>query len=249
MTTKLFLSALILFSYSAFATQELNKTIIEAGNNQQAGAASQAKIDGLYDKKREAVNSVRKNQSEIEQLEVYNRQLSEIIGNQNVQIQSLNKQLNDIETTQQGIMPLMERMINGLDKFISLDVPFLMDEREMRVANLRVLLLSSEITVSEKFRRVLEAYQIELEYGRTIESYKAKNDQGITLNYLRVGRSALLALTLDEKAAFAWDRKIKDWTSIDSSNIRSIKQGINIAKKQLAPSLINLPIQKTEGAR
>ncbi|MFY0642286.1 MAG: DUF3450 domain-containing protein [Bermanella sp.] len=227
----------------AFSADELKQSISAAQKNQNAGAASQVKVDALYEAKREALQEMRITQAEIDQLSVYNRQLREIIKNQDAQISSLNKQINDIESTQQGIMPLMERMINGLETFVSLDLPFLIDEREQRISALRTLLLASDITVSEKFRRVLEAYQIEIEYGRTIEAYRGESVAGETVDFLRVGRSALMSISLDGSYAQAWNNKSKQWEDLDNTYTRSISQGVSIARKQAAPSLLALPLQ------
>ena len=70
----------------------------------------------------------------------------------------------------------MLKMIDALDQFVELDMPFLLEERRQRVAFLRTLLERSDVTVAEKFRRLLEAYEIENDYGRTIESYKGSLD-------------------------------------------------------------------------
>lgn len=237
----------LFFGQSAYATNELDKSVSSVLNNQQAGAASQNKIDALYESKRVALQEMRVTQAEIDQLNVYNRQLREIIKNQDSQIASLGKQINDIESTQQGIMPLMERMLNGLDVFVTLDIPFLMAERENRIATLRTLLLASDVTVSEKFRRVLEAYQIEIEYGRTIEAYRGENKNGITVDFLRIGRSALMSISLDGNNAQAWNNKTKAWSDLGSDYTRAISQGVSIARKQATPALLGLPLQSLEG--
>ncbi|NVK37172.1 MAG: DUF3450 domain-containing protein [Gammaproteobacteria bacterium] len=234
--------ALFMAASTGNATNELNNTMDAARANQEEGAASQKKIDALYEQKRIALQDMRITQTEIDQLNVYNRQLREIIVNQNNQIASLNKQIEDIEKTQEGIMPLMERMLNGLEAFVSLDIPFLLEEREQRIANLRSLLLASDVTVSEKFRRVLEAYQIEIEYGRTIEAYRGENDLAETVDYLRIGRNALLTVSLDGERARAWNAKQKKWDDLDSGYARSITKGVQIARKQSAPSLLELPL-------
>lgn len=241
------IATILMVSSSLCLSSELSKTINEVKGNQTSGKESQAKVDALYEQKRDALYKMRSAQAEIDQLEVYNRQLREIITNQDNQIISLEKQISEIEITQQGIMPLMERMLNGLEQFILLDIPFLLEEREQRIASLRSLLLAADVTVSEKFRRVLEAYQIEIEYGRTIESYRGANQEGITVDFLRIGRSALLNVTLDESQAQSWDINNKKWSDLDSSYIREIKKGVSIAKKQAAPSLLELPLQKSEG--
>jgi len=235
--------AILLLSGSHLNAQDmLQKNEQEAQSNLSAAKASQEKVDSAYEQQRDALHEYRQVQTEIDQLVIYNKQLQEIVGNQDLQIDSLKNQIKEIEVTQQGIMPLMERMLNGLQQFIQLDTPFLIKEREERVANLRGLLLSAEITVSEKFRRILEAYQIEVEYGRTIEAYRAENSQKQLVDYLRVGRVALYYLSLDGEGAHVWSATDKKWQLLDSDFDRSILKGIRIARKQAAPSLMNLQL-------
>ncbi len=224
------------------ASDLLQENMSATKNNQIAANKSQTKIDGLYEQQRNALQNYRITQAEIEQLNVYNRQLAQIIRSQDEKIQSLHDQINEIEITQQGIMPLMDRMLNGLQKFISLDTPFLLNERESRVANLRGLLLSADITVSEKFRRTLEAYQIEVEYGRTIEAYRAVNHKQEMVDFLRVGRVSLYYLPLNGTQGSVWDKKSQQWTPLSSEFDRVILQGIRIARKQSAPSLLTLKL-------
>jgi hypothetical protein len=237
-----FFSILLLASSHLNAENVLQKNESSAQSNLSAAKASQQKVDKAYEAQRDALHQYRLTKTEIDQLSIYNNQLQKIVLNQNTQIDSLKNQIKEIEITQQGIMPLMERMLNGLQQFIELDTPFLIKEREERVANLRGLLLSAEVTVSEKFRRVLEAYQIEVEYGRTIEAYRAENDKQQMVDYLRVGRVALYYLPLDGVGAQVWNIKEKNWHSLDSDYDRSILKGIRIARKQSAPSLLNLQL-------
>lgn len=241
--------ALLVGSQNVLATGELNATMDSVITNQEKAKQSQNKVDELYEQKRIALQDLRITEAEVEQLQVYNRQLREIITNQNNQVVSLNKQINDIEATQQGIMPLMERMLNGLEQFIGLDIPFLLNERENRIATLRSLLLAADVTVSEKFRRVLEAYQIELEYGRTIEAYRGENELGDTVDYLRIGRTSLMSVSLDGSYAQSWDKQSKSWVDLDDQYIRSINKGVSIARKQAAPSLLGLPLQTLEESK
>lgn len=226
-------------SFSLHANQ-LDAAISAQGKEIGQAKASQQKVDALYEKKVDALQDYRITSAEIDQLNVYNRQLTAIIGDQESQIGSLKNQIKEIEVTQQGIMPLMERMLATLDQFISLDVPFLMQERQDRIANLRVLLLSSDVTISEKFRRVLEAFQIEIEYGRTIEAYRGTNEEGVVVDFLRLGRVALYAVALDESGAMVWDKNNSRWLDLDSSYIPSLDKGIRIARKQSAPALLDL---------
>ena len=223
-----------------WAENLLDKNMDQALANQVKGKASQQKVDTYYEEQRNALQGYRLVQAEIDQLKVYNRQLEKIISNQSLQMSSLNKQIKDIEATQRGIMPLMERMLLALDQFITLDVPFLLKERQQRIADLRVLLLDANTSVSEKFRRVLEAFQIEIEYGRTIEAYRADNEAGQTLDYLRVGRIGLYRMSLNGDNAEAWSTDNKAWSELPSSFNRDITKGLRIARKQASPELLNL---------
>ncbi len=238
------ITACCLFCLFAQANAQdlLQENLNEAQKNQDIGNVSQQKVDSLYSEQREALQNYRLTEAEIEQLTVYNRQLKEIIGNQDEQVESLKNQIKQIEVTQRGIMPLMDRMLNGLQRFVKLDTPFLLKEREERIANLRALLLGADTTVSEKFRRVLEAYQIEVEYGRTIEAYRGENQNKQTVDFLRVGRVALYYLPLSGSGSQIWNKKTNSWTVLDAGFDRAILKGIRIARKQSAPSLLSLKL-------
>jgi len=234
------LGALLL---AAQASGDEIKSLDQAAvKNNQAAASSQNRVDALYDQHREALQEYRITEQEIEQLQVYNRQLREIVANQNAEVASLNEQIQQIEYTQRGIMPLMERMLLGLGQFVKLDLPFLPQERSERIANLQALLLSADTTVSEKFRRVMEAYQIELEYGRTIETYRDKLPSGELVDFLRVGRVAFYYVTLDGETAYVWSKADNAWQTLDGSYVRPLQKGILVARKQAAPSMLKLAV-------
>ena len=242
-----FFCLLILFA-SALVNAEslLDENLKATEKNSQSAARSQQKIDALYEGTRQNLQQYRMASAEIEQLNIYNGQLKELIADQQRQIRLKEAQATEIEKTQDGIMPLMERMLQSLDAFISLDLPFLLDERQGRVANLRALLVSSESTTSEKFRRVLEAYQIELEYGRTIEAYRASVD-GVLVDFLRLGRNALYYISLNGKNPNIWSEQTRSWVSLDASYAADISQGIQIARKQLTPKLLKLKVPTHKG--
>ena len=62
---------------------------------------------------------------------------------------SIERQLLDIETTNREVQPLMQQMVNTLEKFVALDVPFLLDERSKRVKNLQDIMARADVTISE----------------------------------------------------------------------------------------------------
>jgi hypothetical protein len=146
--------------------------------------------------------------------------------------------------------PLIIRMIDGLQKFVELDVPFHMEEREQRIAFLRANLDRSDVSVAEKFRQVLEAYKIENEYGRKIDAYKGSveiDGKERDVNFLRVGRVAFLYQTTDTELSGAWDQRSRSWVSLDRGEYRNaIMKGLRIARKEASIDLMNMPIAAPE---
>jgi hypothetical protein len=152
----------------------------------------------------------------------------------------MDKQLSEIETTSREVLPMMQKMVGTLDQFVQLDMPFLPDERINRVAQLKDLMGRADVSISEKYRRIVEAYQIEIEYGRTLEAYQGKVGEK-TVDFLRAGRVALMYQTLDGKETGYWDAKAKKWV-IDDAYDRAIKEGLKVAKKQAAPNFIKVAV-------
>jgi hypothetical protein len=128
---------------------------------------------------------------------------------------------------------------------VRLDLPFLIDERTERTAELRALMSRADVTNAEKYRRIMEAYQIENEYGRTIEAYRSAlevDGRELTVDFLRFGRVALVYQSIDQSMAGVWSQENRTWEPLDSSHRSAIRQGLRIARKQAAPELIRVPV-------
>jgi hypothetical protein len=203
---------------------------------------SQQKVDSLDDAYQVLLQDYRATNSEIDQLKLYNKQMSAIVENQKSEITKIDQQVRDIEFTEQGILPLMSQMLDSLEQFNQLDLPFLQKERATRLSKLRELMTRADITVSEKYRRVLEAFQIEVEYGRTLETYREKADDNIVYDYLRIGRTVLYRITLSGNTAWAWNKASAQWLVLDSSLLRDIRKAQDVARQTAAPELLTLPI-------
>jgi hypothetical protein len=174
------------------------------------------------------------------------------VNSQKDELASIALQLKNIETTQRDIVPLMSKMVEVLAQFVELDSPFLSEERHKRVAQLQMLLSRADVSLAEKYRRILEAYQVETEYGRNIEAYQGDltiNDETRTVDFLRIGRMSLYYLTLDSEEAGMWDQQQRQWLKLPSKFIQPIVQSMKVARKQLPPNLLVLPVIKEEAAQ
>ena len=208
---------------------------------------SQEKIDGLSDQTDQMLAEYRNVIRQTESLRIYNEQLEKLVISQQEEMTSINDQLVNIETTQREIVPLMLKMIDVIAEFVALDIPFLPEERQYRIAALQALMARADVSLAEKYRRILEAYQVETEYGRTIEAYQGDlvlNGETRTVDFLRIGRVSLYTLSLDGQEASVWNDG--DWQVLDDSYRQAIEKGLKVAKKQLPPDLLVLPV-KTEG--
>jgi hypothetical protein len=234
---------------SVGADSKVEQAIELREETNEAALASQKLIDEIAHDTERMATEYRSAIKETAALEIYNRQVDDLIAAQDKELESLRRQIDSVTSVGRQITPLMLRMIDTLDTFVALDTPFLPEERTKRVAGLREMMDRADVTISEKYRRLLEAYQIENEYGRTIEAYRGSLDhQGSsrTVAFLRIGRVALLYQTLDGEEVGAWDTAAKSWTTLGSEYRLAIRDGLRMARKQVAPDLITVPVQAAE---
>lgn len=244
------LSAGALIGSVAHADQTLNAILQTGQAKTTAAKQSQKRIDKIAEDTNAIVQEFKTVNKQIEGLRVYNAQQEKQIANQLKVIAELEESIDNVTVIERQIQPLILRMLDGLEQFVELDVPFHLDERRERIAQLRANQDRADISVAEKFRQVLEAYKIEAEYGRKIDTYKdTLNIGGVDreVNILRVGRIALMYQTTDTKLSGAWDAKQKAWVELDPGEYRSsILKGIKIAKKQATNDVMGLPILAPE---
>ena len=184
---------------------------------------------------------------EFESLKLYNDQVQKIINSQIEEIENIILKIDELDKTNQRIVPLMLKMIDGLENFILLDLPFLMTERSTRVQNLKNTMDRGDISTSEKFRLITEAYKTELEYGRTIETYRDNiliDGVETSADFLRVGRIALTYLTVDGNKGGYWDTQASSYMKASSSIRRATGDALKIASKQAPPALIKIPLYR-----
>lgn len=224
----------------------LGDSLVVQSTTSQDSQQSQVKISNLSNQTQELLGEYRLVLQQIDRLIAYNEYVERLITDQEFQIKDINQQLIDFALIERGIVPLMLESIDTLDKFIDLDIPFLLDERKQRIARLRIIMDQSDITVSEKYRQIMDAYQIETSYGSDIEAYigfleiDGENRQ---VDFLRIGRTSLTYQTPDQEETGFWNKELQEWEDLPRKYTDYVKQGLKIAKKQVTPDLIELPIE------
>lgn len=220
---------------------KINQAIDATVQSNRAAVASQNRINGVDDSTRSMLERYRAATWQAQQLTVYAKQLEQLLGAQETEKTSLAQQLVEIDRTERELTPLMLRMLDSLDKFVTLDLPFLKQERRERVDNLKRLMADPEAPVAERYRRLLEAYQIEIDYGRSLGVERALVEDR-EVDVLRVGRIGLFFLSLDGESAGRWDAAGKKWEELDDDYRASLKKGLRIAREISAPDTLVLPM-------
>ena len=231
--------------------QNLESTVQVESKINKDGAASQVRVTNLARQTQDLLTEYRSVVRETESLKIYNDNLERVVNDQRQEIQSINQQLSGLENTNRGVVPLMLEMIDALDRIVEADVPFRIEERRARVVRLRDMMDQAEVTASEKYRRIMEAYQSELEFGRTTEAYSATlPTTGQTVDFLRVGRALLVYQTSDNSVTGWFNTRTREYEELDDDRFRlTVKDGLAIAKNEKAPDLVMLPVPGPEVAQ
>ncbi len=218
---------------------------------QTAAAQSQQTVNKLYDQAQEMLFEYRLLVDETETLKDYNDYVATLVADQQTRIDSVQAQINGIERTKQGVVPLMNRMINSLEQFVALDVPFEREARVARVQRLKEVMGDSNVSTSEKYRLVLDAYQIENEYGNKMSAYEGileLNGQEKVVDFFHLGRVVFMAQSADQKHAWVWNNDTRSWNDMPASAMRNVSTAIKMARRQAAPDLFRVPVQSAESA-
>lgn len=240
------LIGLLLMPAVVLADPRLQSAQQESEALQRDAAAAQQRIEQLDDASREALQRYRDALLQSRQLRDYNARMAAMVDDQRNELESLEEQLASIEQTQRAVLPLLQQMVTSLETFVALDVPFLPEERNTRISQLHALLDRADVSVAEKYRRVIEAYQIESDYGRTLEAWRGSLEDGDrtrTVEFLRLGRVMLYYQSLDGREQGYWDAAEQRWANLPGSYRRALEQGIRIARQQQTPELLRLPLK------
>ena len=221
----------------------LDTSVQTEQDTNQATKQSQTRIDGLAEEADDLLAEYRRVVRETESLRVYNDQLARVVASQRAEVDSIGRQLGELENTNRGVIPMLIEMIDMLEEVVENDVPFQLEARRNVVLDLQDLIYRADVTTSEKYRRVMEAYQREIDFGRNAFAYDGKllgTDKTVT--FLVVGRTLLLYQTLDSESVGWWNPLTRDIQPLPSSYVTPVTHAIRMAKNQEAFNLVKLPV-------
>jgi hypothetical protein len=227
------------------AAQSVDRALAEQERLNRNIQQTQTAVDRLDDQTRAMLEEYLRLGEEADGLRDYNAQVRRMTERQDAELGEFQGQLNDVEELRRRLFPLLIQMVDVLDQLVARDAPFLPAERQARVQALKATLDDPALPPAEKFRRIMEAYQIEMEYAHTIEAYQGDletADGSRTVDFLRFGRVGLYYLSLDGSELGHWNRSEGRWEPLAASYRSELERGIRIARKQLPPDLVPLPV-------
>ena len=234
-------------SISGILSSSDMESVLEVGrDNQLLSAKSQDNIDATERKTDKIVNEWKAVSKQVEGLKLYNEQKRIQIQAQLELMDKRDDQLVQVVVMQRQIPPLAQRMLESLESFIGLDTPFRIEERQNRIDLVRSSLAKPKVTASEQVRQVLEAYNIEAEYGRKIDTYESTLQDGTVVNILVIGRIGMFYQTKDEQSSGRWNNETNSWDDLPGSYRKPIRNGIRMAKKLAPTDMLMMPVIKGE---
>ncbi|GAA5317790.1 MAG: DUF3450 domain-containing protein [Candidatus Pelagadaptatus aseana] len=245
----LWCAATLLLTCNQVGAATVNDSLKVVETTNRSAIASQKKVDKLALETQRMLEEYQRILRNTEYQDAYNAQLQQLKQNQAMEIDALKQQLNDINVTQMRIVPLMFSMVDALEKFVVLDLPFQQADRISAVVQLKQQLRNPSLSVPNKYRMLLEAFQVESDYGRTLDAYQGRLSEGEverSVNFLRVGRIALYYQTLDGQESGLWHVENDQWQVLPETMNHAIKQAMRVARNQLSPQLMNLPVIKQQ---
>lgn len=242
----------------SLSAQEKPLEVISATNSELAD--SQQSIDKLNNATQKMLQEYREILQQKDYQQYYNFQLKQLDSSQQQEIRDLQEQLQELDYIEVAIMPLMQSMLVALEEFVVLDVPFQQQIRMDGLQQLRSRLNSGSLSLPDKYRLLMEAWQIEHDYGRSIETWRGLlsdstgmnyddnlSAEALSVNYLRIGRTAFYYQSLDGSQLAIWDNKLKSWQPLPFKFSRDLKRAIQIAAQRIAPELMPLPLPTSWG--
>ncbi len=238
--------ALGVAAISVPAHAQLEQALRIAKNSTAAAAASQKRIEQLDDDADSMVRDYRAVLQQIDNMKLFVDQQDIYLDGQKADIESLNRQLKSVEAVKRGMIPMMLRMAVAIEDSVNSDMPFKMRERKARLDRMKQALADPTITPTEQYRQVLAVYKNEVAYGQGLDSYEGAHPSkpGVKVDYLMIGRLALIYMSKDEKDIGFYDLEAKEWKPMDGKHALQVRQAIRVANGEAAPALVSAPVKK-----
>ena len=238
-------------SVSVPASAQFRDALNTSRQTARDSAASQQRVEQLDQQATELLTEYRAATKQLDLLVRFNESQRGEIENQLSQIAGLEVDIANVEGLGQAVVPLIGDMNEQLKRIVAADIPFLPTERQRRLDRLDAVMADSTQTPASRYRLIIEAYQIENEYGRTIQAYDGTvvdGGQELTVEFLRVGRIALIYKSADDQVLRIYNSETGSYDDLDRGFLDDVRLGLRMAKEQTPPGLLEVPVSAPTAA-
>ena len=160
-------------------------------------------------------------------------------------VAELQRRLGEADRLEGSMQDTLMVIFHRLEVSVAASLPFLPQERNLRLASVGNELVRPDMTSAEKLRRLLETLQVEAGYASTVEVYQdmiVVEGEQIHADVLRVGRIALFWRTPDGDRVGNFDLSVARWTELPGRAKRRIGRAMEMATRVRPVELIDLPL-------
>ena len=241
------LAALVVGFTAPAVAQGLDRAIATGEQATRRAEQVQQQINQLDDERSDMVGEFRTLLQRKTAAELYARQQAAAVESQEREIASLTDQLSRVDEITSQTVPMLETLIDDLDAFIDADLPFRLEERKDRIARLREYLVDPNVSVTERYRQIMDAYTAEMEVGRKTDTWKetiSVDDKEVTVDMVLFGRVALVYMDPTGRYAKRYDRETSSWVDLESKYKAEIEKAIRIIQGKRTQDVMYVPATK-----
>lgn len=229
-----------LFSAQMRAEVKTDDVIKEELQSLSATVESQRRVESLDKQVQQYTEDRRQLGYELRLQSKYQQQLAFQVRHLESALVELDDEMDNIRKTKIRLLPLLADMHQGLEALVQQDLPFLLQERSLRLSLLKEKLADPTVTSAQKLNKLIEAYQVEIGYGYSVETWQGRLSPTQEVDFLRVGRVGYYYLSLDAKAGAQWINGA-GWQTLNDQQLAQIKRSIDAVNVSYSPSLLRIP--------
>ena len=228
--------------------QGLDRAIATGEQATRRAEQVQQQINQLDDERADMVGEFRTLLQRKTAAELYARQQEAAVESQQREIASLTDQLSRVDEITSQTVPMLEALIDDLDAFIDADLPFRLEARKERIQRLRDYLSDPAVSVTERYRQIMDAYTAEMEVGGKTDTWKetitVDGDREVTVDMVLFGRVALVYMDPTGRYAKRYDRETSSWVDLESKYKAEIEKAIRIIQGKRTQDVMYVPATK-----
>ncbi len=172
------------------------------------------------------------------------RALERAVDAEREAIDELAQRIRSLQESEAGLVPLLDTMLATLERVIDADLPFDVTARKAAVARTRADLSRHDLTLADRYTRVLSAWLSEIRLGYTTESATRQlmvNGQSRVVDVVRVGRLALYYVTADGAECGLWLPARAGFSTLQASDCRHLVAAVDSGEHANLLTLLPLP--------